>query len=528
MATKKKMLQAAAGNAGGGAGGPFEGATVADFTGGDPSQSVLIVNPGMMPSRSTNSPWCVEFYYNLQSTPSTDSPFAFNTSSGGNVMTVLFGYSVGIAAIGTVSLSLETVADDTGSLTLNQWRHFVLSYDGSYARYWIDGSYKGAFATSSPDFSSDYLLIGNEADSAIQGSGNLFPGYIADFRVWDINAYPSGPSTFTPPTSLTNHPYQNMSSSNLRFHLDGKTDISGNNITVTDFAGDITTFTSSSGPVAPPPPAVIGPRVTSLVHGLQSYNIASPTGYGSSYGGSYSTKFNDDGTRFWNVSANPSNGNSLPSVHQYELATAYDPTSYTSVVSYVTNWSDSYPVTSIDFSRDGAYMFAFSYGTSAVYRIALANPFDITSAPVSDQNTSFSHAGGGLAGAGWILSDGSAFITTQRTKDAWIFPLSTAYDLSTAPSTPTRVDLSSYMTHTPYGGTFFTDGQGDHYWMVGTRGSNYVYSFQLGTSEDLTTIQSVTSRDFGVASYDAQLTTNDLIFLGTGNSTAGNFYKFVR
>ena len=269
-------------------------------------------------------------------------------------------------------------------------------------------------------------------------------------------------------------------------------------------------------------------RVTSLPQNLAAYNLITKTNYGDTYGGSYSTKFNDAGTRFWNVSARASSGSSTPSVYQYELATAYDPSSYTSVVSYTTNWSDSYPVTYADFSRDGAYMFAFSYGTKNVYRIPLASSFDITSAPASDQNASFDFTGYVAAGGGWILSDGSAFITTQRTTDAWIFPLSTAYDLTTAPSTPTRVDLSSYMTVAPYGGTFFTDSAGDHFWMVGTRGSALVYSFELGTSEDLTTIQSVTSRDFGVESYDAQMTTNSLIFLGAGSSAAGDVNKFVR
>ena len=243
MATKKKMLQAAAGNAGGDAGGglvlhlngktdisgnsvtvldynsdvttstsivPFSGATSADFRSCG-TTSTLRVDYGLMADHDAGDPWCVEFWYYLTSNPAVSSPFAFNNQNGGNDMTVLFGHGNGMRSIGSVDMDLATVTVGSGSLSLNTWRHFCLSSNGTTVRFWIDGVVVDTFTPTQFGFKDSYLLIGNEADgSPVIGSGNLFTGLIADFRVWDSEAYPVTSGSFTPATSLTSHPYQTM------------------------------------------------------------------------------------------------------------------------------------------------------------------------------------------------------------------------------------------------------------------------------------------------------------------------------
>ena len=193
---------------------PYNNGETSMYFFGKQNESALVI-PNVMSNSTASTPWCVEFWYYLSGQPQTDSPLAFNsTASGGNDMTILFGYGVGIASIGTVGMDLYTVNWGTYPLSASTWIHFCLSCDGAgRVNFWLDGQYQSTFTgVTMSDFSQSTLVVGNEADSTpIRGSANLFPGYIADVRVWDIDAYAAaGVGNFTPATSLTSHPYQTM------------------------------------------------------------------------------------------------------------------------------------------------------------------------------------------------------------------------------------------------------------------------------------------------------------------------------
>ena len=193
---------------------PYGNGETSMYFGGATTTSALVI-PNVMSNSTSSTPWCVEFWYRLVNQPSTSSPFAFNnTASGGNDMTILFGYGPGMQSIGTVGMNLYTVSWSNYPLPQNQWVHFCLSSDGAgRVNFWLDGSYQSTFTgVTMSDFSQSTVVVGNESDGTpISGSGNLFPGYIADVRVWDIDAYAAaGVGSFSPATSLTSHPYQTM------------------------------------------------------------------------------------------------------------------------------------------------------------------------------------------------------------------------------------------------------------------------------------------------------------------------------
>ena len=202
---------------------PWSGAVATDFrngiTGGSSGGSVLITGPIMSNAATNLQAFTIEFWYYLDTNASTISPVAFNSSSGGNEYTLLFNYGNGMRTIGTHGLENY----DNGSvyftnlLATGTWRHFMYRYAGNSGSTWIDGSPQLQAQTPSTSTTSwlntAQMLIGNEADSTpISGSGNLFPGFIADLRVWDRDAYPALATngTFTPATSYTTHAEMTM------------------------------------------------------------------------------------------------------------------------------------------------------------------------------------------------------------------------------------------------------------------------------------------------------------------------------
>lgn len=201
---------------------PWAGAMATDFQNlfdqGGAGGSVLLTGP-VFSGHATSAPFTVEFWYYLAYDDTTVSPMAFNDSTGGNQMTILFNYGVGMRSLGTHSIDMynNNNVDFTNKLATGSWHHFMYKWDGSYGSCWVDGqpevTQASASSTNVSFLNSAQLLIGNEADAQpVSGSGNLFPGLIADLRVWDIDAYPNLAynGTFTPATSYSNHPEQNM------------------------------------------------------------------------------------------------------------------------------------------------------------------------------------------------------------------------------------------------------------------------------------------------------------------------------
>jgi hypothetical protein len=131
----------------------------------------------------------------LSSPTGVGFPFAIYGASAGTT-------TAGSTLYATYFDGTNVVGPGSGgsSLTLNQWSHIALVYDGTTARLYLNGSISGATYTGAwitlPIQSTFY--IGRRWD--LTGGLNFFNGYISNVRLVGGQAMYSG-NSFTPPTS---------------------------------------------------------------------------------------------------------------------------------------------------------------------------------------------------------------------------------------------------------------------------------------------------------------------------------------
>jgi len=95
------------------------------------------------------------------------------------------GYQFLVDTDNTLSFSAVSgsslVSSDASSITLNQWQHVVVTYDGSNARFFVNGVAKGApVLTDVPSNTIHLFAIGNRATALNRG----FDGLIDDVRIY--------------------------------------------------------------------------------------------------------------------------------------------------------------------------------------------------------------------------------------------------------------------------------------------------------------------------------------------------------
>lgn len=94
----------------------------------------------------------------------------------------------GTTAYGRITVNNSTTYTDVStSLTLNSWQHFTLTYDGSTATFYKNGSYVGANSISGTmnNISPNRFLIGAQYNA--QGGTNtaeFYKGYISHVRLY--------------------------------------------------------------------------------------------------------------------------------------------------------------------------------------------------------------------------------------------------------------------------------------------------------------------------------------------------------
>lgn len=175
---------------------PWDGATSLNFTGGSDT-STLRVSTNIFSSFSNTSPFTIEAWVYFTSQPSVKAIFGLNDrTNGSNLFVALTGYSGGTTVLyPSGDHTFETIS----SYPLNTWIHYAFVYTGSEIYMYKDGKLEGSDAKTLNSPSNSYFFVGNESDgTAGQGSGNLFPGYIADVRISNHVRYDSD---FTPPTA---------------------------------------------------------------------------------------------------------------------------------------------------------------------------------------------------------------------------------------------------------------------------------------------------------------------------------------
>jgi sugar lactone lactonase YvrE len=147
--------------------------------------------------------------------------------------------------------------------------------------------------------------------------------------------------------------------------------------------------------------------------------------------------FNNDGTSLYVCSGSPSSR-----AYQYTLSTAYDlsTASYASKT-FLLSSQELYP-NGLVFNADGTSMYIVGQGTNTIYQYTLSTAFDISTASYASK--SFSVASLDTSTTGLTFnSDGTKVYTVGENSDKiHAISLSTAYDISTASSDGTSLDIS--------------------------------------------------------------------------------------
>jgi hypothetical protein len=170
------------------------------------------------------------------------TPFAiFGASSGSTALgSNLWGaYYDGTNWIGITSPT------SSGSLTLRQWNHVALSYNGTIAILYLNGvnigSYTGSWTTASI---TNGFYVGKRGDSGTAGTAVYFNGYISGVRLVEGTAIYSG-NNFNPPST----PPTAISGTKLLFNAtnSGIIDQTGKNNITTYGAAAVNTTQSKFG-----------------------------------------------------------------------------------------------------------------------------------------------------------------------------------------------------------------------------------------------------------------------------------------
>jgi len=222
-------------------------------------------------------------------------------------------------------------------------------------------------------------------------------------------------------------------------------------------------------------------------------------------------EFNPDGTKLFMIGA------SSDSVYQYTLSSAFDVStaSYDSISFSVTS-QDTSP-SGITFKNDGSKMYISGDGTNTIYQYSTAAPapaewIDPDLANASYDSVSFSVAGQETTPLGINFNnDGTkAYIVGGTTDSVYEYPLSTAWDLSTASYNSVSFSVAPQNT-VPTSVVFNSDGT--KMYVTGIIGS-IIYQYSLSTGFDISTA-SYDSISFDVSSQVVDLVDLSFSYDGT-------------
>jgi hypothetical protein len=80
-----------------------------------------------------------------------------------------------------------TSVDSTGTVAARRWTHVAATYDGTTARFYIDGVAAGAAALASRgNDCTNSLSLGGQRDNAILANGYAFNGSLDEVRLWSV------------------------------------------------------------------------------------------------------------------------------------------------------------------------------------------------------------------------------------------------------------------------------------------------------------------------------------------------------
>src|SRR5262249_3037207 len=102
----------------------------------------------------------------------TNTDYIFQVGSDGTNCGVM---KLALMVAGNWTTSISTVS-------LNEWTHVAVSYDGTMSRFYINGLLDAAVATTGPVYQSGSpLFIGRQGVS----SANYFDGELDEIRMWN-------------------------------------------------------------------------------------------------------------------------------------------------------------------------------------------------------------------------------------------------------------------------------------------------------------------------------------------------------
>ena len=191
-------------------------------------------------------------------------------------------------------------------------------------------------------------------------------------------------------------------------------------------------------------------------------------------------RFKPDGTKFYVLHYDVRSGQNA--VYEWDMSTAFDIT--TASFNQKASFTQSNFWYGIMFKPDGAKMFLL--GTDNVREFTLSTAWDISTASL---NNTF-NVGGSIGGDAYYLrgmfigdSGTKLYVDNPRTgvKKTYQFNLSTAWDVSTAPSSPSKT-LSHDLSDQTMGMAWKSDGT--KWFKIG---NNYIWSFNLTTAWDIST-----------------------------------------
>ena len=200
-------------------------------------------------------------------------------------------------------------------------------------------------------------------------------------------------------------------------------------------------------------------------------------------------RFKPDGTKFYVLQWDVRSGQNA--VYEWNMSTAFDIT--TASFNQKASFTQSDFWYGIMFKPDGSKMFLL--GTDNVREFTLSTAWDISTASL---NNTF-NVGGSIGGDAYYLrgmfigdSGTKLYVDNPRTgvKKTYQFNLSTAWDVSTAPSSPSKT-LSHNLSDQTMGMTWKSDGT--KWFKIG---NNYIYSFNVSTAWDVSSSSTTPDNQF--------------------------------
>jgi sugar lactone lactonase YvrE len=242
-------------------------------------------------------------------------------------------------------------------------------------------------------------------------------------------------------------------------------------------------------------------------------NVESPVLYNNSDLGTLtetswtSMAFNPDGTKMYAL------GYTTDKIHQFALSTAYDVSS--SSISYVGTHSSSFNTLASNstpqdfkFNNDGTKVFVTDSGTSRVYEYDLSTAYDITT--LSYNSVNFFHGSQGQYGWGLEFnSDGSKmYVWTGDNAYLVEYNLSTNFSLSSVSHSQSK----QFPGYKHDGMVFSPDGTK----LFGIYGpnTNNIYQWNLTSAYDISTIETSPTRQLSTSGQDSN--SRGIAFNGDG------------